>query len=107
MKWEKVNLEGKKTFESISNNLSELRQINIDIYGLYRFSFIRIIAGKKDQDFNLYSNICQDIIHEKSSEVINLLNSLGERLTILVEFLSKNLYKKYVGKNCECYLSTK
>jgi len=59
------------------------------------------VAGKKDNDFGLYSNVCQDIIQEKSSEIIKMLNTLGERLTILVEFSFKEIFLIiFLGEDC-------
>jgi len=68
-KWDKVILEGKKTFESIANLVTELR----------------IIAARKDNNFEIYTNVCQDLIKEKSIEIVKLLNTLGERLEILAK----------------------
>jgi len=68
-KWDKVILEGKKTFESIANLVTELR----------------IIAARKDNNFEIYTNVCQDLIKDKSIEIVKLLNTLGERLEILAK----------------------
>jgi len=62
-------LKEKKTFESIANLVTELR----------------IIAARKDNNFEIYTNVCQDLIKDKSIEIVKLLNTLGERLEILAK----------------------
>lgn len=80
-KWEKANQDGKKILEAISNSISELRYSRLLFFALILY---RIVSMKKHSDFDLYDNICDDIIQEKSCNVIKTLDKLRERLEILV-----------------------